>query len=93
MKNYNAFIIWFCVFVFVFVFLVVVLYNNTSNVNTNNNFTGTDQSTCMYNSQSNNPNTNIWFGLNSSGNYRGYGREYGGSNTPRYVYGYADQCN
>ena len=35
-------------------------------------------------------NTNIWHGLNSSGNYRGYGREYGGPNTPRYVYGYTN---
>ena len=33
-------------------------------------------------------NTNIWHGLNSSGVYRGYGREYGGPNTPRYIYGY-----
>ena len=86
MKNYNAFIIWFCVIVFV----IVLLYDNTSQIN---NFTGDASSTCMYNSQSNNPNTNIWYGLNSSGNYRGYGREYGGPNTPRYVYGYANQCN
>ena len=87
MKQNNAFIIWFCVFILV----VIVLLYNTSNVNTINNFTEYDSNnTCMYNSQSNNPNTNIWYGLNSSGNYRGYGREYGGSNTPRYIYGYTD---
>ena len=75
--------------VIIFIYNLYILSIN----NTINNFTGTDQSRCMYNSQSINPNTNIWYGLNSSGTYRGYGREYGGPNTPRDVYGYTKQCN
>jgi heme/copper-type cytochrome/quinol oxidase subunit 2 len=79
-------IVWICI-----ILLVIFIFYYTNNLYVSRN----NPQEYINNFISDMPNneTNIWYGLNSSGTYRGYGREYGGIYTPNNVYGYTKQCN
>ena len=81
---FNISVVTWVLIIILIMFILNYLYDSTDASNTLNN----RNNVYRWKNYDEFNNENRWYGLNSSGNYRGYGREYGGPNTPRYVYGY-----
>ena len=79
-SNNKSFIIY--ILLFVCVLFGIYLYNTNTSNNTQSNVHYVN----MHNSRDG--STNLWYGLNAGGDYRGYGREYGGHLSPGRIYGH-----
>ena len=84
---FNISVVTWVLIIILIMFILNYLYDSTDASNVSNTLNNRNNVYRWKNYDEFN-NDNRWYGLNSSGNYRGYGREYGGPNTPRYVYGY-----
>ena len=70
-----------------FIFLLCVLYFVFYNSSARSRLSSPPKETYdIYGDNTHNKNTNIWYGLNATGGYRDYGREYGGRFSPGRVY-------
>lgn len=69
-----------------FIFLLCVLYFVFYNSSARSRSSPPKETYDIYGINTHNKNTNIWYGLNATGGYRDYGREYGGRFSPGRVY-------